>query len=300
MKIGIVIVTYNRLRLLKRCVNNALMQGNNDVEIFVVDNASTDGTSDYLKKIESTYTNFEFITMKTNLGGAGGFSMGLQLAYHRSDCDLFLLIDDDAILRENFVTEVNKCISSKYQAYSCSVLVNGKIDTSHRVSKKIGKIPDNMYKDNFECDIATFCGMMVTRDLVKKVGFPRGDFFIWNDDTEYSYRVSKYSKILNITNAIIDHETIILSQDNSLHYDSWKEYYGMRNIIYIYKEYNEKQAEIMKIFRCIGKAILLQIKSYSDPKNAKIYRYNSRLRMDAVKDGIRGKLGKNEQYLPGK
>ena len=83
MKICSVIVTFNRKELLVRCVRKCLEQNvENDVLIF--DNHSTDGTKEYLADlgyIDNPRIIYYFSS--ENLGGSGGFSNGLKMAYDK-------------------------------------------------------------------------------------------------------------------------------------------------------------------------------------------------------------------------
>ena len=297
--IGIIIVTYNRIQLLKECINDAISQEYGNVQIFVVNNASTDGTKEYLAEISKTNSNVYIQNMEKNLGGAGGFSRGMKFAYETSKCDYFLLIDDDAMLDKNYLQCIVNHMSENYLAYAGSVFVNGTVDISHRVRKNRGKVSASEYDgDTFVFDIATFCGLLVSRSIVKQIGFPREDFFIWNDDTEYCYRINQYSKILNVNGAVIDHKTKLVVRDKSVIRDTWKEYYGMRNIIAVYKQYSQYGDMFTKIAKCIGKAFQLWIMSCTQKEHKEDFLYNAKLRIDAVNDGLKGNFGINKRYAP--
>ena len=95
-----VLVTYNRLFALKHSLQCCKQVGFNAV--MVVDNASTDGTSQFLAELASQWPALRVHTMRSNAGGAGGFAFGLQQVrqWHQkgslpanSWCVLF---DDDA------------------------------------------------------------------------------------------------------------------------------------------------------------------------------------------------------------
>ena len=95
-KYGIVIVTYNRLSLLKECVEHAINQTIPATKIIIIDNSSTDGTKEYLKIFKND-KRFVISNETENLGGAGGFAKGIRLA-NQEDLEWIMLIDDDAIL----------------------------------------------------------------------------------------------------------------------------------------------------------------------------------------------------------
>ena len=80
-KVIAVIVTYNRIKLLKECLNAVLSQTYKVHKIVLIDNASTDGTADlFIKGGEYDKDVIDYRRMETNLGGAGGFYEGIRFA----------------------------------------------------------------------------------------------------------------------------------------------------------------------------------------------------------------------------
>lgn len=87
VKFAVTIVTYNRLELLKECIQQVLSQTVPFSYICIVDNHSTDGTSEYLDQLaagtETVFPNagkpeFHILHLPENIGGAGGFAKGLE------------------------------------------------------------------------------------------------------------------------------------------------------------------------------------------------------------------------------
>ena len=76
-KVAAVVVTYNRIELLKECLG-ALEKQNYPCDILVVDNASTDETEKYISLIKSKYDNLYYKNTGANIGGAGGFNFGMR------------------------------------------------------------------------------------------------------------------------------------------------------------------------------------------------------------------------------
>ena len=128
-------------------------------------------------------------------------------------------------------------------------------------------------------------------EIIKKIGLPEKDFFIWFDDTEYSLRILKYSKIRNINTAILNHKTKLVANAGF----SWKSYYGLRNQIVIIKKYYSKLVLIKNIFKM--KKMILGGKILAEIKKNDYYCKVSKMYEDALKDGLEEKLGKNSQYL---
>ena len=100
MRIGVVIVTYNRIKLLKECLERVLNQTQPVTSVIVVDNNSDDGTKEYLDSIDDDRVIVSH--ERTNLGGAGGFYKALQIAFTKN-FDYVLIIDDDAMIEKNYM-----------------------------------------------------------------------------------------------------------------------------------------------------------------------------------------------------
>ena len=251
LKFGVIIVTYNRLALLKECVSCVLSQTEPFSNICIVDNHSSDGTADWLKNLPASFQAetdsctgpfFDICRLKENLGGAGGFAYGMK-RLSATDCDWILIIDDDAMIAPDYIAELKKAIlSHEYLAYSGTVTTKGPIDTSHRRFLKCPTfmfyepVPEASYgTPSFEYDISTFCGLLVKASLVREIGLPKTEYFIWFDDTEYCMRFHSRSRILNVNTAVLNHRTAPPGDAPTV---SWKNYYGFRNAIDIGKTYS--------------------------------------------------------------
>ena len=242
----VVIVTHNRLELLKECLMHVEEQTVAAMEIIVVDNASNDGTAQFLRE-KARHGRYRILTCTENVGGAGGFERGVRLVLECSaakEFDCVLLIDDDAILCRDYMEKILNARQKNgaYKAFAGTVEECGAIDVWHRRRKKgrglrLQNCPASDYeKAWFVCDTASFCGMVVDLDIMKKAGLPCGAYFLWNDDVEYSLRINHYTRFLVIPSARLDHRKV-QSEAPAPHrrYD-WREYYGIRNrLLYVRK-----------------------------------------------------------------
>lgn len=288
----IVIVTYNRLMLLKECLEHALNQTALATKVIVVNNNSSDGTREYL---DENYANDSRVLIsheRENLGGAGGFHKGIVLAAEM-DVDWIMLIDDDAILDYTCMEKLNPhTAKTKVKAYACTVYCDGKIDESHRRGNVT--IPLSAYDNGeFVCELATFCGLMFERGIIEKIGFPKSEYFIWFDDSEYCMRINKYSQIVVRPDAFLVHKTQLLSTDG-INTINWKAYYGIRNSIDAYKTHKQYRQLWITIRRIAKRILMCQVKCLRNED----LQYEKILRREALHDGLLGKLGKNQRYLP--
>lgn len=241
MKYTIVIVTYNRLNLLKECISMAKNQTLTPEHIIIVNNASTDQTKEYLDSLNNPQLIIRHLP--ENSGGAGGFHEGLKLSL-TTDADWSVIIDDDAMLDSHFLEliDAQASKSSDVQAYAGTVYQNGSIDLTHRQFYKrpgfMAVKPDkSIYdQDHFTCDLASFCGLVVSNELIRKIGLPEKDYFIWYDDTEYSIRIREHSPIVVIPAAYLNHKVAVPVVQTPRRY-TWKDYYGLRNRMHMVKKH---------------------------------------------------------------
>lgn len=91
-KILSVVVTYNRLELLKRCYKALQSQTHKDFDILIVNNGSTDGSKEWIDSLPESVLKIH----QENLGGAGGFYAGEKYGYDNG-YDWLWLMDDDGV-----------------------------------------------------------------------------------------------------------------------------------------------------------------------------------------------------------
>ena len=190
-KTAAVVVTYNRKDLLVECLQHLKTQ-TKPVDIIVVDNASTDGTSDLFK--DETEGLLYFNT-GANLGGAGGFNYGMRKA-----CELgyeFVWVMDDDTLPEpaalEKLLEADEELGGNYGWLSSLALwKDGKECRMNRqkIKPKAFEYLHFLQYGIISAEQATFVSLFLKTETVKKYGLPIKEFFIWGDDIEFTRRIS--------------------------------------------------------------------------------------------------------------
>lgn len=237
-KLYVLIVTYNRLNKLKKCLSSYDEQIHQPHKLIVVDNYSTDGTRDYLNVWENKTSNYEksVIYLDKNYGGSGGFYEGMK-AVQEENFDWLWISDDDAYPENNAFDVLSKAIVQykDYSVFCSSVITADGIDVGHRKAKRnMGDVlgtpcSKELYnKENFDINIFSFVGSCISKKVLDTCGLPMKDFFIWFDDTEYSLRVNEKYQMMCIPSVRVYHDTEI---EKEWRY-SWKTYYGERNKLY--------------------------------------------------------------------
>lgn len=86
VQVSAVVVTYNRLAFLKECIAALLQQTEKVAHIIVVDNHSAQETQDYLTSLG---TKIDYLRLEQNIGGAGGFTVALNILLKKHKMILF-------------------------------------------------------------------------------------------------------------------------------------------------------------------------------------------------------------------
>lgn len=265
-----VVVTFNRLVLLKECLSALNNQTTPLGKIVIVDNNSADGTSKYLDGLKEA--NIVVVHNKTNTGGAGGFSKGLEVAINMSNCERFWLLDDDTIVdrkaNENFITH-DKKLHGNYAFLISNVRWTDGTPSNIMTpsSNWPSKIDDGLVQVNY----GTFVSFFVTRENVMKFGLPISEFFIWGDDAEYSLRLrhDEDAYFMSDVNAIHKSTVNVVApgviEDGVNRIDRYFYYY--RNQMYIYRHYFKAE-----YFKVITLNYLKVIKVFIKAKNHKLAR----------------------------
>lgn len=299
--IGVVLVTYNRINKLKtalRCFGNQICLPQ---YIVVVDNASTDGTGNFLdmwKKEDEGFDKY-VIHKSSNTGGSGGFYAGLKYALNLN-ANWIWVSDDDAFPKEDAIKNSEAAIK-KYSPIKdisaiCGMVINnGEIDYSHRKSYKLenGRIKeifsnDNDYKkDFFTIQAFSYVGTIINKEKLSKVGLPIKEYFIWCDDTEHSLRLSKVGEILCVPSIKVYHD-VLYDIDDGI---TWKTYYGLRNKSDMYRRHFPKIYFYLFFFNTIRKTYINDLRKLKKEENKEI--------RCALKDAFFLNFGVHKKYKPG-
>jgi GT2 family glycosyltransferase len=231
-----VIVTYNRKALLLECIYAIYEQSRPVQALYIIDNASTDGTEDallnkgHIKSLppnnliepwehisETKYDDkldVNYVKMHKNSGGAGGFYEGMNRAYNKGYEWLWLMDDDgkpDKKCLENLLKhkkEAHFICPLVLVDKNSNILSFGLYDYQNQ-KKYIGKIDDIIKKNDRRFLINTanpFNGALISRQIISKIGFPKKEMFIWGDETEYMLRTQKNGfKVITVLNSIHYH-----------------------------------------------------------------------------------------------
>jgi|YelNatPaOPRAMG01_1025707.scaffolds.fasta_scaffold27164_3 GT2 family glycosyltransferase len=228
----------------------------------------------------SNYVNLYYVRMNRNMGGAGGFYEGIKRAYKKG-YSWFWLMDDDTIPKYNAlevllekIEQVEGCeigfLSSKVlwtdgkphlmNVQGLANLLSGDpkiINIQNENCTYHRAIPFNLFDDKgiLLVNSASFVSLLINREVVKRVGLPIKEYFIWADDFEYTWRITEKGLLgLYVCESIVIHKTKTNYTANRI-YD-WRFYFNTRNFLWTYKLHDK-----IKYFYYIAKTFKDMFKS---------------------------------------
>lgn len=299
-----VIVTYNRKALLLDAIDSVLNQDSKPKKVILIDNNSNDGTQELISDSGLLDNKvFRYVRLPENIGGSGGFNIGVKLALEY-DVDWISLSDDDAVFEQAYFSNISQKAKQNpdVKAFSGTIkLPNGRIqlDQRNRITNwnyfSYNAVPEKEYGHDFFIDLFTFCGCVINAKLIKKIGLPHGDFFIWYDDIEYSLRVRQYSKIINVSNSVIVHHTRWVDVQTTYPAD-WREYYWIRNRTVAVRERGRNRFVVnfwLVFFVPIMAIRILTKPMYKGKRKHALY-----VHFAGTRDAWLGRMGKNLEFVP--
>lgn len=287
MKIVAVIVTYNRLGLLKENIEKLLRQTYSLDNIYIIDNASTDETQKYCEKISVENDKILYKRLDENIGGAGGFSKGVQYAYE-DGADYIWGMDDDAMPRADALEQL-VCAMNKFDKNKICLRSN-----TYYIDENGEFVLEQVTEHNQKMSGLTFVGFYISKEVVDKAGIPRDDLFIYFDEVDYSMSIQENGfEIIGIQESIIEHPYImstikkkfLFKEVRLFQMPNWKKYYWMRNNLLVRK----------KRGRHYFKAFVLEI--YDLVKTCIFQREQLGVAVKGLWHGIIGKSG-HEKGMP--
>lgn len=304
-RIAAVVVTYNRRERLEGCLESLIRQDRRLDEILVIDNASTDDTQDMLKRnYDGKITH---VRLENNQGGSGGFYEGIRLAYEKG-YDWIWAMDDDVEPEPDALAALvaSPAFSDPSVGLLGSLILNAELKPQLWMYCRFNSIfstcrvvtEDDLKSPLLPIEGGSFVGPFIRREAVASVGLPLKEFFIYWDDTEYWYRVSKHFKTFLVPPSRVIHRNALKAQPKRKFLgifevnagaplaQDWRRYYMVRNGVF-FRTRNAKPwlapvIPLIILARHATAIILLR-----DHKIARC-----KLLWQGIIDGILGRLGK--------
>jgi rhamnopyranosyl-N-acetylglucosaminyl-diphospho-decaprenol beta-1,3/1,4-galactofuranosyltransferase len=256
-----IVLTYNAPEALDRCLAAIAHQTRLPDRVLVVDNASPRPAV-----ARDVGVDTEVLRTSENFGPAGGHAAGLDWFRH-STYDIAWVMDDD-------------CVADP----SCLEQLLARYDERTRESLVLPWWIDSVSgQGQFH---PAWCGFIVSRRVVERVGLPLRDLVWWVEDTEYvSWRMQRAGVALDrYRGAVVVHQRVRDTTSRPV----WKVYYEARNILYC-RLYIQRGKPLRRMHRMVRALAHLfgSVLADGDRRGAKIVAYGR-----GILDGLRKRLGR--------
>ena len=224
--ISLIIVNYNGRHLLKECLESLHFQTFRDFEIIIVDNASRDGSGEY---IAAEFPQVKLILLPRNIGFAGANNEGLKQA----EGEFIALLNNDAEAERDWLGNLVEGMEKNQGVGICAskMLVYGilGIDSAgdgfatnfKGVKRGEGQSADQYSKEEYVFG-ACAGAALYRRKMLDEIGFFDEDFFLIHEDTDLNFRAQLAGwKVLYVPSAVVYHKvrsTIGHMSDKAVYY----------------------------------------------------------------------------------
>jgi GT2 family glycosyltransferase len=260
--VSIIVLNWNGKRYLKNCFDSIKEQLYQNYEVIMVDNASTDGSIEYVKR---NYPWIKIIRNEGNLGSAGGHNVGIR----KAQGELIAMLDNDVVLDRKWLEELVKTINRSMRVGIVGGNVYG-YDPPHNpiffpnrfipsikrpwalLSIPLGKGINH----EVNSDVIQSCAVLFRKEVFDEIGSLDEEFFFWAEDEDFCLRARRASfKILYNPRAVVWHKT-----------SGWigrlkkPKHFFHANVHFMFKNFPRWQAILAILFMFISSLVFVFLK----------------------------------------
>ena len=254
-----IVLTYSAPAALVSCIRALMSQSVTPDEVLVVDNNGNPSAERSLAEAKVEWDRVRVLREPENTGPAGGHATGLG-EFLASGRDLAWVMDDDCI-------PDRECLEALLTAVPPG-------------PDSVFVFPNWVSPDGDVTQYPAWCGFLVSRDVVKRVGLPRSELVWWGEDTEYlMWRIPAAGYPRQHCHAA--RVTHLMARAQKVR-PAWKYYYEARNSVYLRLHHRRHPSRLFGTLGRLAARILLREKK----PGRKLLLLGT-----GTMDGLRGRLG---------
>ena len=236
-KVSVIIVNYNGISYLETCLCSVLAQNLPDFEVILVDNKSSDGSLEYVRRM---FPDLLVVANEKNLGYTGGINSGISHAKGR----YFAPLNVDTEVEKNWLGAMVEFMDANPDAGAVtpkSLLYRdrGKVGvmglnmhiTGLGFVRGLNRQDSDLPKEPFQVASVSGCSFLIRREIVELMGGLNEDNFMYYDDVDLSWVVNMMGyRIYCVPQSVVYHEYELKMTPQKIF---WLEY-GRANAILCY------------------------------------------------------------------
>jgi GT2 family glycosyltransferase len=211
-RVSIIIPNWNGLKLLRPCLDSLRQQTFTDLEIIVVDNASTDGSVEALQR---EYPEVRVLALTTNGGYSGGSNAGIRAARGQ----ILVMLNNDTEAEPGWIAALVDALDRHPEAGSAASRImlyddRQKLHSAGDYYRRNG-LPDSRgvwqtydAPYNEECFVFGGCGGAVAyrREMLEDIGLFEERFFMYCEDVDLNWKAQLAGwKCVYVPQAVVYH-----------------------------------------------------------------------------------------------
>lgn len=213
-RVFVIILNFNGAKVLNNCLASVFNSDYSNLEIVVVDNASTDESLSHAKL---KYSRASFINNTRNIGFSKGNNIGIRYALEKF-ADYVLILNNDTLIEKDTISLLVKTAEKEDAIISPLIMerdtnkiwfAGGKIDWKNIKTNHIFQLQSPL---PYETQYLSGCCMLIHKDVFKKIGLFDERFFLYYEDADFSLR-AKNTGFKLVVNPLI--KIIHLEQSNT-------------------------------------------------------------------------------------
>lgn len=198
--VSVILPTYNRKHILYKSVQSVLNQTHRELELIIVDDASTDDTCEYVESINDD--RVRYIRLKENVGPAVARNIGVQNARY----DLIAFEDSDDIWRseklERQIPYITSDVGLVYCAYSYEIEQGKKVHIPSKILER-NQLSGEIFEYLCERNTIGTPTMLLKKECFKRVGGFSNEIKSL-EDWDIAIRLSQITKVKFIDEVLVD------------------------------------------------------------------------------------------------
>lgn len=264
-KVSIILVNYNGKKYNNKCIQSILQSTVKDrLQVIIVDNASTDDSLADLRTHWGQNEQVVIIEMDQNYGFSKANNEGIKWSI-KHNINKFLLLNNDTEIDENAIEEMLKIQKETLGIVVPKILyadkpntiwcAGGEFTTLIKKPKQRGlnQRDKGQYDKDSMCEFANGCCLLLSREIIDKIGFWDESFFLYYEDTEYSLRALENGiPIWYCAKAVVYHKVNGSTKGNE---NPDSVYYISRNWLMCNKMYMKRRFLLFMCYYILNRAV---------------------------------------------